>query len=74
MAKEETKKKKTVKIRLPKDREHSEDLYVCLNGKTYLIQRGKEVEVPEAVAKIIDNSIAMDELALERREAAMKQF
>lgn len=66
--------KKMVHVRLPKDREHSEDYVVCLNGKTFQIQRGVDVQVPEPVAKIIDNQERMDMLALERQEKAMRKF
>lgn len=61
-------------IKLIKTKELKDDLVVCLNGKTYQIQRGVEVKIPEPVAKIIDNSERMDALALERSEAASKMF
>ena len=39
--------KQMVRIKLPKDRENKQpDLFVGLNGKTYLIKRGEAVEVP----------------------------
>lgn len=51
----ENKAPKTVKIKLPLTRSESEDVYVCLNGKSYLIKRGVEVEVPEGVAEILQH-------------------
>lgn len=64
---------KMVKITLFKDNnEYKDDLFVARNGETYLIQRGVEVEVPEGIAQIIENSIAMDRLAADRIEAARK--
>ena len=44
---------KKVKIRLPLTREEKDDVYVCVNGKSYLIKRGKEVEVPASVAEAL---------------------
>ena len=62
----ETKKenaKKLVKIRLPKSREHEEDVFVSVNERTWLIKRGVEVEVPECVAEVIRTGEAMQEEA-----------
>ena len=44
---------KTVKIRLPKTRGEQEDVFVSVNNRTFLIQRGVEVEVPESVAEVL---------------------
>jgi hypothetical protein len=52
----ETNKIKTVKIRLPRSRKENDDVYVAVNGKSYLIQRGVDVEVPDYVAKVIQDS------------------
>lgn len=51
-------KEKLVKIKLPRAA-HGEDnfMMVSLNGKGYKIQRGKEVEVPEGIAEIIQDSL-----------------
>lgn len=54
------KKEKKVKIRIPIDHRHKDDLTVGLNGTLYRMQRGKEVEVPEGVAEIINRSIEQD--------------
>jgi hypothetical protein len=51
---------KKVKVKLPLTRNEKDDVWVGLNGKSYLIKRGEEVEVPYGVAKI-----------LERREKAL---
>ena len=45
--------KTTVTIRLPLTRELREDVFVGLNGKTWLIKRGEAVEVPTNVAKVL---------------------
>jgi hypothetical protein len=54
--------KETVKIRLPLSRDEREDVYVAVNGKSYLIRRGETVEVPVEVAEV-----------LERREQMLEQ-
>lgn len=56
---------KKVKIKLPISRNEKEDVFVGINGKTYLIKRGVEVEVPENVAKVLERREKMLELAME---------
>lgn len=58
-------KPKKVKIKLPLTRTEKDDVFVGLNGKTYLIKRGVEVEVPEGVAKILARKEKMLSLAME---------
>lgn len=65
---EET-KPKMVKVLLRKDRDHQDDVTVGINGHMYRIKRGVEVEVPEGVKEILDNTERMDTLALEKRMA-----
>ena len=62
--------KKTVKIRLPLTRNEKEDVFVGLNGKTYLINRGVDVEVPVGVAEILERKEKMLEIAMEYETAA----
>ncbi len=58
--------KKLVKIKLFKDdRDYKDDVFVAVNGERFLIQRGVEVEVPDYVAEVIDNSAAQDRRASE---------
>ena len=48
---------RTVKIRLFKDHgAYQEPVFAAVNGRTFLIQRGEEVEVPESVAEVLENS------------------
>ena len=56
---------KKVKIRLPLSRAEKDDVFVGLNGKTYLIKRGVEVEVPVGVMKILERKEKMLSVALE---------
>ena len=62
---------KKVKIILPLTRTEKDDEYVCLNGKSYLIKRGVEVEVPAGVAEILRNreKQLMDAMAFEAQAA-----
>ena len=58
------KKEELVKIRLPKTREQQEDVFVSVNQRTWLIQRGVYVEVPACVAEVLRHSEEMAEEAL----------
>lgn len=54
-----TKTEKMVKLRLFKDSgKYKEPVFVAVNGKTYMIERGVEVEVPDYVAEVLANSEA----------------
>lgn len=51
-------KEKMVKIKLARAPKGEDNfMLVSLNGKGYRIQRGVEVEVPEAIAEIIQKSL-----------------
>ena len=65
-----TKPEKTekVKIKLPLTREKQDDVFVSVNGESYLIKRGKEVEVPVYIKEVLDNKESMEALALERQK------
>lgn len=65
---------KMVKVKLHKDRNVKRDVFVSVNGKTYQIQRGVEVEVPDYVKEVLDNMEKMDNLAMERIEQAVRNF
>lgn len=54
-------KPKMVKIKLFKDNgEYKDDVFVAVNGMRYQIQRGIEVEVPDFVKEVLDNSEKQD--------------
>lgn len=50
---------KMVKIKLPKTKELKDDVFVSVNFRTYQIQRGVEVEVPDFVAEVLENQQKM---------------
>ena len=57
---------KKVKIKLFKDKgEYRDDVFVGVNGERFLIKRGVEVEVPDYVAEVIENSAKQDARAAE---------
>ena len=47
------KAEKKVKIRIPLSRENNSDVFVGVNGRSWLIKRGVEVEVPECVVEVL---------------------
>lgn len=49
---------KKVKIYLPREKRDQEDAVVWVNERRYLIKRGVQVEVPEAVALILQDQEA----------------
>ena len=50
---------KKVKITIPITRTEKNDVYVAVNGRTYQIKRGVEVEVPEYVLKALKHEEKM---------------
>lgn len=53
--KEAATKEKLVRIRLPKMRADQDDVRVWVNQRSWQIQRGVEVDVPECVAEVLRN-------------------
>jgi len=62
-----------VSIRLPRDPQKG-DRIVSVNGKTWIIQRGVNVEVPLSVYEVIENSDMQDDKALQYREQLQNDF
>ena len=60
------------KIKLPRTRTETEDKWCAVNGKTFLIKRGVEVEVPDYVAEVLQNEEDMLAIGMEYEEAAKK--
>lgn len=48
--------KRKIKIYLPKDSKDTSPVPVIINGYSYFINKGETVEVPETVAKILENA------------------
>lgn len=53
------KKPETVVVKIPRERKDQEDKVVWVNAKRYIIKRGVPVEVPVAVAKILEHEERM---------------
>lgn len=63
----DTQEKDTEVIHLFKDSQrYKAPVFVGVNGETYLIQRGVDVEVPKAVAEVLRHSEEMDNAAMAR--------
>ena len=56
----EKKAHEMVKIRLVFDRDHTEPVTVSVNGKTWMLKRGEEIEVPRFIKEVLDNSEKQD--------------
>ena len=70
-AAEPMQEKDTVVIRLFKDNQrYKAPVFVGVNGETWLIQRGVDVEVPKAVAEVLRHSEEMDGEAIAKITAA----
>ena len=68
------KKGKTVTIKIPLTRKEHDDVYVAVNGKSFLIKRGEAVEVPDYVAEVLKRKEDMIAQAMAFEiEAASKQ-
>ena len=63
-------KPKTVKLKLPLTRTEKDDVYVQVNGKSYLIKRGETVEVPASVAEVLQHKEEMLAVAMEFEDQA----
>ena len=50
---------KKVKIKLPKIKGESDDVFVSVNNYTCIIKRGEEVEVPVFVKEVLDHQEEM---------------
>ena len=66
------KQEKLVKIKLPLTRSDKEDVFVGVNGRTWQIARGVEVELPWNVVKVLQRQEKMLAQALEFEEQASK--
>lgn len=61
---------KKVKIKLPLSRSERDEVYVAVNGRSWFIQRGEEVEIPWYVARVLQHKEMMLAQAMEFEEQA----
>lgn len=71
----ETKTQKNTKtIRLYKDNEkYKDDVQVIVNGKVFIIHRGVDVEVPDFVSEVLENSQKQSQYAIEVSDSTGKR-
>ena len=65
----ETNAAKTEKVFLPYDDTHKRPQYVCVNGRSMNIERGKEVEIPAEFAEVVRNAIQQETDAVRYSDA-----
>ena len=60
-----------ITIRLPLTRSEKDDKYVCVNGKSMLIKRGVDVEIPKCIYEVLQHEENMLREAMEFEAKAM---
>ncbi len=60
---DETVTEEKVIVRLPRNGVNDDAEFVGVNGSTYLIPKGKPVEIPKAVAEVLRHKEEMEEVA-----------
>lgn len=64
-----------VPVRLFKDGDkYKGDVFVCVNGRSILIQRGKEVEIPRKFALVLEQSMAQDTKTADMIDAKSSEY
>ncbi|MCB7317528.1 hypothetical protein [Lacrimispora sp. 210928-DFI.3.58] len=68
-------REKMVSFMIPKGRNELDraDVFVGVNGKSYLIKRGVVVDMPEAVVEVLKNSAAQNDYAIQVMEKLKEQ-
>ena len=56
------------KIPIGSSEQERADVFVAVNGKSYLIKRGVTNELPESVVEVLENAEAQREYAIELEE------
>lgn len=65
-------KEKTVRVKIDKTKENHADVFVSVNDRTWQIQRGVYVDVPECVAEVLQHQAEMLDFAMAYEEEASK--
>ena len=64
-----------VTVMLFKDNgKYKNPVFVGINGKNYLVERGKQVQVPRCVAEVLEHSAEQDSSATKFMEQTMNRF
>ena len=58
---------KRVSVKLPRNngQNANQDEFFSVNFKNYIIKRGERVEIPEALAEVIENNEKADDFAMQ---------
>lgn len=66
---------KKVKIKLFKDNgQYKDPVFVAVNGHRFIVPRGVEVEVPEYIAKVLEQSFRQDQATAEQLMTLEQKF
>ena len=64
-----------VEIRLFKDNgRYKDDVFVAVNGKSFLIKRGETVKVPRYIKELLDSSMRQNEYAAKHAEGLADKY
>ena len=64
-----------VTVMLFKDNgKYKNPVFVGINGKNYLVERGKQVQVPQCVAEVLNHSAEQDSSAIKYMEQTTNRF
>ncbi len=74
MAKELDPMQEKVSVLLPKVAGEDANQFVAVNGQSFLIPRGKRVEVPKAIALVLEESERMREQSDEYSEEEIRKI
>lgn len=74
MAKEIDLMQEKVSVLLPKISGEDANQFVAVNGQSFLIPRGKRVEVPKAIALVLEESERMREQSDEYSEEEIRKI
>ena len=50
---------KMVRVKIPREKENHEDVFVSVNMRTWIVKRGVWVDVPECVAEVLEHQEEM---------------
>lgn len=65
-------KKVIVKLQRLPGANTNQDVYVYVNGRSFILKRGEEVEVPESVDEVLKNSALAEEYSIRYLEELEK--
>lgn len=74
-SKKTSKSEKMVSFKIPKGRNEQDraDVFVCVNGVSYQIQRGVIVKLPESVVEVLENAELQMDYAIQIQEESVEQ-